>query len=65
MTTKVKVELAQKHMPVVVEVLRNDGTIGQTRTISELGQSVEDYVHSGQTLRVREMTAEEAQAAGL
>ena len=65
MTTKVKVELAQKHMPVIVEVLRNDGTVGQTQTISELGQSAEEYVHSGQTLRVREMTPEEKQAAGL
>ena len=34
MTPKVKVELAQKHMPVVVEVLRDDGTVGQTQTIS-------------------------------
>ena len=65
MTTKVKVELAQKHMPVIVEVLRNDGTVWQTQTISELGQAAEEYVHSGQTLRVREMTTEEAHVAGL
>lgn len=65
MTTKVKVELAQKHMPVIVEVLRSDGTVGQTQTISELGQAAEEYVHSGQTLRVREMTTEEFHNAGL
>ena len=65
MTTKVKIELAQKHMPVVVEVLRNDGTVGQTQTLSELGQAAEEYVHSGQMLRVREMTTAEFHDAGL
>jgi len=65
MTTKVKIGLAQKHMPVVVEVVRSDGTVSQTQTLSELGQEAQEYVHSGQTLRVREMTTEEAHAAGL
>lgn len=65
MTTKVKIEIAQKHMPVIVEVLRSDGTVGQTQTLSEIGQAAEEYVHSGQSLRVREMTTEEKRNAGL
>jgi hypothetical protein len=65
MTTKVKIEIAQKHMPVVVEVLRGDGTVSQTQTLSELGQEAQEYVHSGQSLRVREMTTQEAHEAGL
>ena len=60
MTTKVKIELAQKHMPVVVEVVYPDGRVGQTQTLRELGVAAEEYVHSGQTLRVREMTTQEA-----
>lgn len=65
MTTKVKIGLAQKHMPVVVEVVRTDGTVSQTQTLSELGQEAQEYVHSGQTLRIREMTTQEAHDAGL
>mgnify|MGYP003553016295 FL=1 len=65
MTTKVKIGLAQKHMPVVVEVVRSDGTVSQTQTLSELGQEAQEYVHSGQTLRIREMTTQEAHHAGL
>ena len=61
MTTKVKIELAHLHMPVVVEVVYSDGRIGATYTLRELGEDAEDYVHSGQTLRVREMSAAEAQ----
>ena len=60
MTTKVKIEIVQKHMPVVVEVLRSDGTVSQTHSLREIGVAAEEYVHSGQTLRVREMTIEEA-----
>ena len=65
MTTKVKIELAQKHMPVVVEVVYCDGRVGQTQTLRELGITAEEYVHSGQTLRVREMTTQEAHEDGL
>ena len=65
MTTKVKIELAQKHMPVVVEVVYADGRVGQTQTLRELGIAAEEYVHSGQTLRVREMTTQEAHEDGL
>lgn len=65
MTTKVKIGLAQKHMPVVVEVLRSDGAVGHTMTLTEIGQEWQEYVHSGQTLRVREMTTQEAHDAGL
>lgn len=65
MTTKVKIELAQKHMPVVVEVVYANGRVGQTQTLRELGIAAEEYVHSGQTLRVREMTTQEAHEDGL
>jgi hypothetical protein len=59
MTTKVKIEIVQAHMPVIVEVLRSDGSISTASTLSAIGVSVQDYVHSRQTLRVREMTTEE------
>ena len=65
MTTKVKIEIAKKHMPVVVETLRNDGTVQHTQTLSEIGISAEEYVHSGQTLRVREITTAEMHDTGL
>lgn len=65
MTTKVKIEIVQKHMPVIVETLRSDGTVQHTQTLGELGGGAEEYVHSGQTLRVREMTTEEKHNAGL
>ena len=64
MTTKVKIEIVQKHMPVMVEVLRSDGTVSYTQTLSEIGSAAAEYVHSGQTLRVREMTTEEAHHIG-
>lgn len=64
MTTKVKIEIMQKHMPVVVEVLRSDGTVQYTNSLSEIGATVSEYVHSGQTLLVREMTTEEAHHIG-
>lgn len=64
MTTKVKIEIVQKHMPVVVEVVRSDGTVSQTQHLSGQGQEAQEYVHSGQTLRVREMTTEEAHHIG-
>lgn len=65
MTTKVKIEITQMHMPVIVETLRSDGTVQHTQTLSELGAGSEEYVHSGQVLRVREMTTEEKHNAGL
>lgn len=65
MTTKVKIEIVQNHMPVIVETLRSDGTVQHTQTLSAIGAGAEEYVHSGQTLRVREMTTEEKHNAGL
>lgn len=59
MTTKVKIEIVQYHMPVVVETLRIDGSIAHTQRLRDLGAAGEEYVHSGQMLRVREMTTEE------
>lgn len=64
MTTKVKIEIVQKHMPVIVEVLGSDGTVRHTNALSEIGAAASEYVHSGQTLRVREMTTEEAHHIG-
>ena len=65
MTTKVKIEIVQLHMPVVIETLRSDGTVQHTQTLAIQDAGVEEYVHSGQTMRVREMTTEEKHNAGL
>lgn len=65
MTTKVKIQIVAVHMPVVVETLRSDGTVQHTQTLSDMSSAAEEYVHSGQTLRVREMTTEEKHNAGL
>jgi hypothetical protein len=51
--------MTQVHMPVVVEVLRSDGSISHSATLKFLGQEWQEYVHSGQMLRVREMTTQE------
>jgi len=59
MTTKVRIEIVQEHMPVIVEVLRGDGTIQHTSQLALKGNAAEEYVHSGQTLRIREMTTAE------
>ena len=59
MTTKVRIEIVQEHMPVIVEVLRGDGTIQHTSELASKGNAAEEYVHSGQTLRIREMTTAE------
>lgn len=59
MTTKVKIELVQEHIPVIVEVMRDDGSIQHTCTLRTKGAATEEYVHSSQTLRVREMTTAE------
>lgn len=51
MTTKVKVELVQSHIPVEVKVA------GQVKAILfENGESYEDYVHSTQNITVCEIT---------
>lgn len=61
MTTKVQISIVQQHIPVVVEVMRSDGTIQFKHELA--GESVcQEYVHSGQTLRVREMTTAEMHA---
>lgn len=59
MTTKVRIQVAQKHLPVVVEAVRSDGTIAYTHTLTDLDSYTLEYVHSGQTLRVREMNTQE------
>lgn len=59
MTTRVRVTVVQKHMPVLIEVIRSDGRVAHTTKLNDTSSYVEEYVHSGQTLRVREMTTEE------
>jgi len=59
MTTKIKIEISQQHMPIVIEVLGPDGRVHQTQTLAVFGAAAEEYVHSGQMLRVREMTTSE------
>ena len=65
MTTRVQIEIIQQHIPVAVDVVRSDGTVSMTMTLRQIGQVTQEYVHSGQTLRVREMTTEEMHNAGL
>lgn len=63
MTTKVEVKIAQQHMPVIVEVLGSDGRMLHAIELQTLGAATEEYVHSGQTLRIREKTTAEMVAS--
>jgi PII-like signaling protein len=63
MTTKVRIEIVQEHMPVVVEVLDESGRVRYVATLQALTACTDEYVHSGQTIRVREMTTAEAHFA--
>lgn len=54
MTTKVKIELVQEHIPVVVEVAGREVAV-----LLKAGELYEDYVHSSRQIVVREMTPEE------
>jgi hypothetical protein len=38
--------------------------VSNTQALSEIGAAASEYVHSGQALRVREMTTEEAHHIG-
>jgi hypothetical protein len=57
MTTKVKITLAQPHMPVVVEVNGSEVAL-----LLNEGDSTEQYVHSAQQLTVRELSTGEVHA---
>jgi len=59
MTTKVNISLAQKHLPVIIEVLGVNGAVQFVYTLTTLDQQFSDYVHGGQSIRVREMTTAE------
>jgi hypothetical protein len=59
MTTKVSVQLIQPHIPVVIETVASDGRVRYTQTLKTIGSEAQEYVHSGQWLRVREMTTQE------
>ena len=59
MTTQVSVQIVRLHMPVCVEVCREDGTIASVAVLKTPDAIFSDYVHSGQTFRVREMTTQE------
>ena len=64
MTTKVRIEMLEDHTPVVVEVINKlpDGKerLRHYSMLSQAGASTEEYIHSGQTLRIRELTTAEA-----
>lgn len=55
MTTKVKIEIVQAHLPVAIDLQRPDGSVQILHILSEPGQIAEEYVHSGQSLIVREI----------
>lgn len=63
MTTKVRISIVQPHRPVVVETLRSDGTVQQKTALRATEDVLEEYVHSGQGILVREMTTEEEHKA--
>ena len=54
MTTKVKIEVTSLHRPVIVNVLRSDGSVSLTNMLTGVGSFYEDYVHSGQSITVEE-----------
>lgn len=60
MTTKVKITLVQPHIPVVVEIAGREVAV-----LFKEGQSHEDYVHSAQQIKVREMTTAELHQRGV
>ena len=59
MTTKVKIELVQEHIPVAVEIAGREVAV-----LFKAGQSHEDYVHSAQQITVRELTTAELHERG-
>ncbi len=59
MTTKVKITLVQKHLPVAVEV--NGREVG---LLLKDGDSIEEYVHSAQQVVVRELSTGEIHERG-
>ena len=63
MTTRVKIEIVGENMPVMVETRREDGKVAYSQTLTGKGAAMEEYVHSGQTLSVREMTTQEQHEA--
>jgi hypothetical protein len=54
MTTKVRIEIVQEHMPVEVDVVDSRGIVQRTLVL-RAGDNAEEYVHSGVMLRVREI----------
>lgn len=59
MTTQVKVEVTQQHMPVMVDLMSRDGSVVRTTGLPVLGSALTEYVHGDQWLRVREATPQE------
>jgi hypothetical protein len=62
MTTKIKIEMVEKHMPIAIETIGSDGKISAKQYINDAGVSLVDYVHSGQSFIVREATQDEARS---
>jgi hypothetical protein len=54
MTTKVKVEITQKHMPVSISIRNSKDEPVGGEFITEVGESREFYVYAGQHLVIRE-----------
>lgn len=54
MTTKVKIEMLQPHMPVAIEINGKE-----VKVLTKVGDAYEDCVYSGHTIIVREMTSDE------
>jgi diphthamide biosynthesis methyltransferase len=54
MTTKVKIEIVEKHIPVLVETMSIIGTVDNTITLNEISENCEIYLHTYQFLRIRE-----------
>jgi len=57
MTTKVRIEIVQQHMPVEIFIVDADGKERRAYHLDEAGKAIEEYVHSGQSLKVVEAKA--------
>ena len=62
MTTKVKIEIVQEHMPIVVDFTDQDGIVMYTDILKNIGSNLSEYIHFGKRIQIREMTAKEFEA---
>lgn len=60
MTTKVKIEVTQAHLPVLItQVLEGAEPLLQLHSLHKVGDSLEFYVHGKQHLVVRELSVKD------